>query len=571
MPNTSSRAGAVRPSRPEPRPGRALVLFSITLLALAGILGVGKWRSDADFTPDLALDLQGGTQLILTPKSTDGSAVTESDVEQAISVIRKRVDASGVSEAEITSQGGSNVVVALAGTPSQETLDLVRTSAVLTFRPVLAIGAPQAQPAPGAGDPSATAAPSPTPAPSELSDEPTSQPTDPSDPAWVTDKVAADFAALDCTQVSNLKGFGDADPQRALATCSVDGTEKYILGPVEIEGVRIKSASSGMGHDNLGNPNGEWQVGLEFDSEGTDQFLAISQRLVQLRASDPVRNRFGIVLDGLVISAPSMNDVIPSGQASISGRFDAQSAATLANQLNFGALPLNFEVQSEEQISATLGSEQLAKSILFGLVGLGLVVLYLLLQYRGLAIVATGSLVAAAVLTYLLITLFSWLLGYRLSLPGVAGLIVAVGVTADSFIVYFERIRDEIRDGLDIPQAVNTAWKRAKRTIVISDFINIIAAIVLYVLAVGGVRGFAFTLGLTTFIDLLVVFGFTHPLMLLFMKLNFFRSGHRLSGINPEMLGSKAPVYTGRGTTRSPGIARRKAQAAAAAAEKEAE
>ncbi|MDO4791616.1 MAG: protein translocase subunit SecD [Buchananella hordeovulneris] len=554
--STNSRSAKQPSKKPiQERPWRALLGLFIILAALVGTLGVGQWKSDADFVPDLALDLQGGTQIILTPKTTDGSEVSESDVDQAIEIIRKRVDASGVTEAEITSQGGQNVVVALAGNPSEETLDLVRTPAQLSFRPVLVMAnpTPTEVKADGDGD-------------GKISDEPATKPENGSDPAWITEAVQEQFGKLDCTLPESLKGHGDADPNKAMVTCSVEGHTKYILGPVEMAGTDVASASSGMGHDQLGHPDGKWGVDLSLNSEGTAKFREITQRLASFRATDPTRNLFAIVLDGLVVSSPGVENAIPNGLARISGSFDAQSAANLANQLNFGALPLNFEVQSEETISATLGSEQLSKSILFGLVGLALVVVYLALQYRGLSLIATGSLVAAAALTYLIIALFSWWIGYRLSLPGVAGIIVSVGVTADSFIVYFERIRDEIRDGRTIPQAVSHAWRAARRTILISDVINLLAAVVLYFLAVGGVRGFAFTLGLTTVVDLIVVFMFTHPAMLLAVRKKFFAEGHKLSGLNPEWLGAKSPVYTGRGTTRA-GIARRKAEAASAKTE----
>lgn len=553
--STNSRSSKQPSKKPVvERPWRSLFGLFIILAALVGTLGVGQWKSDADFVPDLALDLQGGTQIILTPKTTDGSEVSESDVDQAIEIIRKRVDASGVSEAEISSQGGQNVVVALAGNPSKETLDLVRTPAQLSFRPVLVMTAPQATEVKADVD-----------GDGKISDTPATTPANGSDTAWITESIQEELGKLDCTLPENLKGHGAAAPDKPMVTCSTDGLSKYVLGPVEMAGTDVKNAASGMGHDQFGNPDGQWGVDLTLTSEGAAKFRDITARLASFRTSDPMRNLFAIVLDGLVVSSPGVENAIPNGQARISGSFDPQSAATLANQLNFGALPLNFEVQSEETISATLGSEQLSKSILFGLVGLGLVVLYLASQYRGLSLIATGSLVAAAALTYLIIALFSWTIGYRLSLPGVAGIIVSVGVTADSFIVYFERIRDEIRDGRTIPQAVTHAWRAARRTILISDVINLLAAVVLYFLAVGGVRGFAFTLGLTTVVDLIVVFMFTHPAMLLAVRGKFFAEGHKLSGLNPQWLGAKAPLYTGRGTTRA-GIARRKAEAKAAAA-----
>ena len=249
----------------------------------------------------------------------------------------------------------------------------------------------------------------------------------------------------------------------------------------------------------------------------------------RLQAQTSPQNQFAMVLDGLVISAPSLKPgvIISDGKAVISGNFTRESAASLANQLNFGSLPISFTVQSEEQISATLGSEQLRMGLIAGLIGLVLVVVYSMFQYRALGLVTVSSLVVSATITYAIITLLSWLYGYRLSLPGVAGLIVAIGITADSFIVYFERIRDELREGRVLVAAVERGWDRARRTILASDTVNLLAAVVLYLLAVGGVKGFAFTLGLTTLIDVLVVFMFTHPVMELLSKTKFFGRGSR--------------------------------------------
>ncbi len=523
-------------------PARTLVTLGVLILAVFGAVFAGTKLSDASWTPKLALDLEGGTQLILAPVTEDSSSVTSEMIDQAIEVIRQRVDSSGVAEAEITSQGGSNIVVALPGRPSEETLDLVRTSAQMEFRPVLTVGA-----AAPTADPSATTDPSAE--ATTPSDEPTTDaPTSASDTAYyITPAVQAEFDALDCTASENLTGGVSGDADKALVTCDPDGTAKYILGPVEVEGARISNASSGLRTTSSGAVTNEWVVNLEFDGEGASQFKDVTQRLQALTSP---QNQFGIVLDGLVISAPSLSTgtVISDGKAEISGSFTRDSATALANQLKFGALPLSFEVQSEEQISATLGSEQLEKGLIAGLIGLLLVVLYSMFQYRALGLVTVASLVIAAVLTYGVIALLSWLQGYRLSLPGVTGLIVAIGITADSFIVYFERIRDELREGRTLVAAVDRGWERARRTILASDAVNFLAAIVLYVLAVGGVRGFAFTLGLTTLLDLLIVFTFTHPVMLLLAKTRFFAGGHRFSGLDPKRLGVEGSTrYVGRG------------------------
>ncbi|AEE46157.1 protein translocase subunit SecD [Cellulomonas fimi] len=560
------------------RPVRTLLWLGLLVVALFGTIFAGTERSTATWTPNLALDLEGGTQVILKPVSDDPGAITSETISQAIEVIRQRVDSSGVAEAEITSQSGNNIVVALPGTPSEETLELVRTSAQMEFRPVLTFGAPTpvgeddaaapeptesaAATDPEAADPAATqepaadaaATPEPTPSASApASDTPAkAAPDTPSDAAYyVTPAVQERFDTLDCTDPSNLTGGAPGDPDAAFVTCDPAGTAKYILGPVEIEGGEISGASSGLRQTQTGGVTNEWVVNLEFTSKGTTQFTDVTTRLQGLTSP---QNQFAVVLDGLVISAPGLDPgtIISNGKAEISGTFTRESAATLANQLNFGSLPLTFEVQSEEQISATLGSEQLQKGLVAGLIGLVLVVIYSLFQYRALGLLTVSSLIVAAVITYGVITLLSWTQGYRLSLPGVAGLIVAIGITADSFIVYFERIRDELREGRTLQAAVERGWERARRTILASDAVNFIAAAVLYVLAVGGVRGFAFTLGLTTIIDVIVVFLFTHPVMTLIARTKFWGEGHPWSGLDPRRLGVDVPRYAGRGRVVAP-------------------
>lgn len=513
---------------------RTLVSLGVLIVAIFGGLFAGSTWSDASFMPKLALDLEGGTQIILRPVSQDGAQVTDETIKQAIDIIRQRIDSSGVAEAEITSQGGTNIVVAIPGEPDEATLDLVRQSAQMLFRPVIAMTAP---------GPFEDTVP-------EDAEAPTQEPTDASDPAWITPELRATLAAHDCTDPANLTGgaglVGDHDA--AVVACDETGTVKYVLGPVEVPGRDVSGATSALRVTQTGVVTNEWVVNIEFDREGTAAFREVTQRLLNL---EPPRNQFAMVLDGLVISAPSVNVVISNGQAEISGSFTRESAALLARQLNFGSLPLTFEVQSEQELSATLGSEQLQRGLLAGLIGLALVGVYSLFQYRVLGLVTITSLLLAAVLTYGVIALLSWTQGYRLSLPGVAGLIVAIGITADSFIVYFERIRDELRDGRTLPAAVEEGWRRARRTIFASDAVSFLAAVVLYFLAVGGVRGFAFTLGLTTVIDLVVVVLFTHPLMVLFAKTTFFGLGHAWSGLAPEQLGTP-PRYLGRGRVATP-------------------
>ncbi|MCS4484410.1 protein translocase subunit SecD [Gleimia sp. 6138-11-ORH1] len=550
---------------PTSNPVKPLVALTLLIVSAIIALTVGTVRNVASPVPELALDLQGGTQLILTPTLREGESeaeITETDLEQAIDVIRQRVDASGVSEAEITSQGGQNIVVALPGQPSEETLNLIRSSAVMRFRPVLQSGTPNALELPKEAPKEGETVPKTVEEyaksiadqnkDGQLSDAPAQTPENNSDLAWVTEQAVYDFLITDCTKPEALAQGSADDPAKPLVACNLTGTEKYLLGPVDLDGTNLVSALAQPSRNVNGHLTGQWEVVLTFNAEGTKQFSEVSRRLYELRNVDPARQRFASVLDGNVVTAPVVQGAITNGSPQITGDFTAESARALANQLQFGSLPLNFNVETEQHISATLGAEHLQKGMWAGIAGLILVMLYLLYQYRGLALLAGGSLVVAAILIYLSIALLSWLIGYRLSLAGVAGLIISVGITADSFIVYFERIRDEVRSGMRLDDAVNVGWIRARRTIIVSDMVNLLAATVLYFLAVGGVQGFAFTLGLTTIVDLIVILWFTHPMMVLMVKTKFFGNGHKLSGLDPEHLGATDPAtYMGRGKVRN--------------------
>lgn len=579
---------------------KALIWLGIILVVLTGGLGAGVATGQATWTPALALDLAGGRQIILQAVATDGSTIDQSDLDQAVQIIRKRVDASGVAEAEIATAGTSNIIVSLPGNPDEATLDLVRRSAQLQFRPVLYIGdpgpqvidtdptaspepsvsveptpEPSASPAPQASIepvPSAQPAPEPsaTPAPAqeETDDAAAPTPTDPSDMAWLTDELLDRFAKLDCFDPNNRAGADPGDPTKAHVACAEDGTAKFALGPVELSGADVATATAGPElAQGTGTLTGRYMIQLELTGEGAKKFEATTARLASYykqglpSTSQDVRTQFAIILDGVVLSNPQVSQRIPGGSASITGNFTQLSAEQLANQLKFGALPLTLEVQSEQQIAATKGADELQTALVAGLIGLLLVVVYSLIQYRALGFVTVASLVIAGVLTILTFSLLSWGMGLRLSLAGVAGMIIAIGITADSFIVYFERIKDEIRDGRSLISAVDHGWSRARRTILVSDAVSFLAAVVLYTLAVGNVRGFAFTLGLTTLVDLLVVLIFTHPIMVLLARTRFFGQGHPLSGLDPRNLGRES-LYKGAGRVREPKGAKAKGSAA---------
>jgi preprotein translocase subunit SecD len=514
------------------------------------IWGVATGQPGASYAPELALDLQGGTSIILTPTLADGETVDQEQLNQALEIIRQRIDGTGVGEAQVSIQGEQNILVSIPGTPDATTLQLIKASALLEFRPVITFGA------------STPITESATIDFSTLSDTPSATPTNASDALWVTERVKAQFEALDCSKTFRTAGQVD-DPAKPLVTCDDTGSVKYILGPVEVAGLNITNAFAGTVTTQTGASTNDWAVNLEFDAEGTAAFGAVTARLFTLPSP---QNQFAITLDGLVITAPATNAVITNGQAQITGSFTQDTATVLADQLKYGALPIGFEVQSQENISATLGEDSLAAGLIAGLIGLIVVVVYMTFQYRGLASVVLGSLMVAALLVYLAVAFLSWRQGYRLSLAGVAGLIVAIGVTADSFIVYFERVRDELREGKTLEVAVEAGWKRALRTILVSDAVSITAAIVLYVLTSSSVRGFAFTLGLTTLIDLLVVSLFTHPMLQLLARNKFFASGHKWSGFD---LSASRAAYLGRAQFRvSESLAEGKAEKASKEAKK---
>ncbi|WP_449372972.1 protein translocase subunit SecD [Arthrobacter psychrolactophilus] len=521
---------------------RTLLWLAAIIIACTLAVGGGVLAGATTWAPKLGLDLEGGTQMILAPKVEGAGNITSEQLDQAVSIIRQRVDGSGVSEAQISTEGGRNVVVSMPGKPTDEERDLIKASANMSFRPVIAT----------TGTPSGAVAEADRTAEADLP-VPTAAPVDASDINWVDAALFKEFEATSCIAPLTDRPT-TSDPAKPIVSCEPETGVKYILGPVEIPGKWIKNATYGLASGANGATTNQWSVNLTLEKpEGANAFKAVTQRLNSkylVNANDP-QARFAIVLDDSVISAPSSMAVITDGQSSITGQFTEASAKSLADKLKFGSLPISFEIQSEVQISATLGLQQLEMGLLAGLIGLLLVVVYSLFQYRALGIVTILSLVIAGVLTYLAIVLLGWAENYRLSLAGVAGIIVAIGQTADSFIVYFERVRDELRDGRGLVAAVENGWGRAKRTILASKAVNILASLVLYFVSVGSVKGFAFTLGLTAVADLIVVFMFTHPTLQLLARTKFFGEGHAFSGLDPKQLGA-IPLYRGAGRIRTP-------------------
>jgi preprotein translocase subunit SecD len=527
------------------------------------MVGLALWAfwPGQDNTPRLGLDLQGGTQVILVPNQAEGTApITDDQLQQTVEIIRQRVNGFGVAEADVAIQGSGNdaaIVVSVPGVNQREIAESLSQTALLDFRPVSTIVDPgvidpnSLQPADEATDQQNTkkknnnkkndsasgeatfaeTSPSPTPTESPAADEAAAEAlVPPVEGDSATDPALEDgLLNLDCTSDASRQGGRPDNPEKWIVTCDREGTAKYLLEPAFIKGTSITNATAELAQGGAG-----WVVNLEFDGEGADALSEISNRLVSLPAP---QNQFGIVLDGLVVSAPYFQQPINDGRAQISGNFTPEEAKNLAQVLKFGALPLTLNIASVETVTPTLGADYLRVGLIAGALGLGLVVLYLLFYYRALGIVAVVSLIIAAILTYMVFVVLSRTVGLALTLAGVAGAIVAIGITADSFIVYFERIRDEIREGRSLRAACDAGWDRAKGTILAADFVSLLAAVVLYFLSVGAVRGFAFVLGLTTLMDVMVAFMFTRPMVTLLARNRWFTSGHPMTGLDPKRLG----------------------------------
>ncbi|PBC65083.1 protein-export membrane protein SecD [Streptomyces sp. Tue6028] len=563
-----------RSASAQSRPGRSLALILIAIAALTG----GMFLSGHP-TPRLGIDLAGGTSITLEAKNEPGqpNAINKTNMDTAVDIMNRRVNGLGVSEAEVQTQGDRNIIVNIPkGTNSKQAREQVGTTAKLYFRPVLTteVSGPGAKASPSPSSSSsnkatdkatdkATSSSSATPTASATSQgravsdalkadttpsatgSASTSPSSSASPSASssvdpgTAKLQAQYAALDCTDKAVRATAGDgvkpSDPTVACGQNSSGQWQKYILGPAEVSGTDIKKAAAVYDTQSAAG----WKVTMDFTSGGSKKFAAITGKLAQNQSP---QNQFAIVLDGEVVSDPYVNQALTGGNAEISGSFSQTEAQDLANMLKYGALPLTFKEASVTTVTAALGGEQLHAGLIAGAIGLGLVVIYLVVYYRGLSLIAIASLMVSAVLTYVIMSLLGPTIGFALNLPAVCGAIVAIGITADSFIVFFERIRDEIREGRTLRPAVERAWPRARRTILVSDFVSFLAAAVLFIVTVGKVQGFAFTLGLTTLLDVVVVFFFTKPLMTILARRKFFSSGHSWSGLDPKRLGAQPPL-----------------------------
>jgi preprotein translocase subunit SecD len=576
----------------------------LTLLAIAvALVGLMFWQGQK--TPKLALDLAGGTTVTLTAEpSKAGAKIGDSEMSQAINIMRERVNSLGVSEAEVTKQGNNVIIVQVPGQGQERVVKLIGTTAKLEFRQVMVaepVGVPQQPTTPPTPTPTGKGSKTPKPSKSSQSSQspkasttptpkgralahaltaPTPKPSGKESGAAATPApsasqsltpeqqqqfqqlqqqqlqqqqqqagaedftgvdpaVRAQFQKLTCT--GNDVGQGQTlNPGKQAAVCARPDPKthksdyKFIVAPTQISGEQVTKAQALPPDPQSGRV--QWTVSLDLNGTATKTFADFTQKAAALGENN-TRNHFAIVLDGTVYSWPSVKEAITSGNAQIEGQFGQQESTDLANVLKYGALPLKFNQSSIESVSATLGKDQLMGGLFAGAIGLGLVVLYCLFYYRGLGFVAIFSLIFAGALTYESIVLLGKAIDFRMSLAGIAGAIVAIGITADSFVVFFERLRDEVREGRSLRTAVERGWHRARRTIIVADAVSFIAALLLYWFAIGGVKGFAFTLGLTTLIDVVVVFFFTKPLVTMLARTKFFGRGHRWSGLDPSTLG----------------------------------
>jgi preprotein translocase subunit SecD len=542
--------------------------------ALAGILVVLYalvFFTGDSATPKLGLDLEGGTQVTLQAKTTDGKPPSSASLNQARQIIERRVNGLGVAEAEVVTQSPDRIVISVPGANGDAAKSVGQT-AQLRFRPMIFSAAAAATPPSASATPSGSASPSaggsaspkpsasasaasgsaspqgfaPAPsggasapaatasapaatapaatAPAATAQVPTTPPPG-ADPKQYAAAVAA-FQELTCSTGTSSSGSASLDkPTDVIASCDQNGGSKYLLDKAIIEGTDISGASAVAPT----STSPQWTVSLDFNGKGQATWAQYTaQHNVTATPNSPANN-VAFVLDGKTISAPAIQGTI-NGQTQITGSFTQAEAENLANVLKYGALPLTFEQQQALTVSPTLGSDQLKAGLLAGGIGIALVFIYSLLYYRALGLVMIASLLLSGVLVYAVLVILGRQIGFTLTLAGITGFIVAIGITADSFVVFFERLKDEIRDGRSPRSAVPRAWVRARRTILSADAVSFLAAAILYYLAAGTVKGFAFTLGMSTVLDLVIVFLFTHPVVTLFARNKAFMSP-RISGL----------------------------------------
>ncbi|MFT4125485.1 MAG: protein translocase subunit SecD [Gordonia sp. (in: high G+C Gram-positive bacteria)] len=490
--STPRRASTKRSGTREIPPWQPLTAF-VALLALVYLLIylTGGGSPEAK----LGIDLQGGTRVTLTARTESGAQPTRDQLDKARQIIEQRVDGLGVGGSEVV-RSGNNLIITVPGEDGAQAKSLAQT-ARLFVRPVVTSAPatpqrPTAHPDGGA-----------TPTAEAVAAEITAQKKLRQASANAnTAKLAQYMAKMNCDPQNKDPLVGNDDPGKFLVACSTDGKQVYLLGPQIIDGRSVKSAEAGTDPQ-----TGEWVVSLEYKGAAA--------RVWSEYTAAHIKEQTAFTLDTRVVSAPQIQGAITGATQITGGPFTEAEATDLANVLKYGSLPLSFTTSDAETVSATLGLDSLRAGLIAGAVGLVAVLIYALAYYRALGFLTVLSLLLSLIMVYGIIVLLGRWIGFTLDLSGIAGLIIGIGMTADSFVVYFERIKDEMREGRSFRSAVPRGWASARRTIWSGNAVSFIAAAVIYVLAVGEVKGFAFTLGLTTILDVVVVFGVTHPLVVM--------------------------------------------------------
>ncbi|HUP69748.1 MAG TPA: protein translocase subunit SecD [Acidimicrobiales bacterium] len=503
---------------------RSLVVSLLgILLAAAGGLGA---TIAAGNSPELGLDLQGGASVVLRPKRPVATGV----LNQSIEIIRNRVDALGVSEPDISRQG-RNIIVQLPGVKNRDrALQIVGQTAELRFRPVLGVLPPEDAP------PTTTTTTKPgattTTKAAETTTTAAGAPTTAAAPPTTVDPAAPPTTIAEGIKTTPRDQDKADVPVILPKITKGDVTERYSLGPAELTGRALKTARAEF------DPQQGWLVNFTLTSKASKDFDTL--------AAKNLNKQVAIVLDGVVKTAPTINEASFGGSGQISGEFSEREAKDLALVLRYGSLPVELEPETVQTVSASLGKESLKAGLTAGFVGLGLVLFYIVMYYRALGLVVIMGLTVWATLLWSIISLLGATSGLALSLSGAVGIIVSVGVTVDSYIVYFERLKDEIRAGKTIRSSVDRGFSRAFRTILAADVASFIGAALLYLLTVGSVRGFAFFLGLSTLLDVVVAYFFTRPVVVLLGRNRVFTSARWL-GVARGLAAPPPPITAGGG------------------------
>ena len=547
-------------------PKRALALFGLIVILLYALI---LFTGERSLSPKLGIDLQGGTRVTLVPQ---GEEPTQDQLAQARTILEQRVNGMGVSGAEVVTNGNT-LVITVPGEDTTQAQAVGATSQLL-FRPVAE--QPNPDPAalgesieemanrwvefdlisvdganqvlkqvhdainPTTDDEGEAADEADSDAPT-VTAEPRPEPENSLEAADRRDEMtemllkdrqsedptvqAAALSLMQCDAATDPLAGAD-DPALPFVTCDYDNQAPYLLEPAPLlagiedpEGTRLTGNEIDTNspiNGGLNSQTGQMEISFSFETgdgpTGSDTWAKLTDEYLQ--------KQIAITLDSAVISAPVIQGVTPYGSAtSITGQFTQEQAQSLANNLRYGALPLSFTGEDGESggtteiVPPSLGKTALEAGLIAGVVGLLLVAAYSIYYFRALAGVSLITLVAAAILTYGSIVLLGRWIGYSLDLSGIAGLVIGIGATADSFVVYFERIKDELLEGRTFRSAATKAWERARATIITGNVVTLIGAVVVYMLAVGEVKGFAFTLGLTTVFDIVVSFLVMAPLM----------------------------------------------------------